>query len=78
MCKNVIIYKMSSLVKRALPLLKLLAEANPKLKKAIIKYATPDVVKAISEIALNMLNPLSPKLIFKMIDFFQPLQLFVK
>ena len=47
---------MSSLVKRALPLLKLLLEANPKLKKAIIKYATPDVVKAISEIALNMLK----------------------
>ena len=56
MCKNVIIYKMSSLVKRALPLLKLLAEAKPELKKAIIKYASPDVVKAISEIALNMLK----------------------
>ena len=56
MRKNDIIFKMSSLVKRALPLLKLLAEANPKLKKTIIKYATPDVVKAISEIALNMLK----------------------
>ena len=56
MCKNVIIYKMSSLVKRALPLLKLLVDAKPELKKAIIKYASSDLVKAISEIALNMLK----------------------
>ena len=56
MRKNDVIYKMSSLVKRALPLLKLLVNSNPKLKKAVIKYATPDVVKAISEIVLNMLK----------------------
>ena len=55
---------MSSLVKRALPHLKLLAEAKPELKKAIIKHASADVVKAISEIALNMLKgviKLTPK-----------------
>ena len=47
---------MSSLVKRALPLLKLLVNSNSKLKKAVINYATSDVVKAISEIVLNMLK----------------------
>ena len=47
---------MSSVVKRALPLLKVLADSNPKLKKAIIQYASPDLVTAISEIALNMLK----------------------
>ena len=47
---------MSSVVKRALPLLKVLADSNPKLKKAIIQHASPDLVTAISEIALNMLK----------------------
>ena len=56
MQKDIFIYKMSAVVKRALPLLKTLVDANPKLKKAIIKYASPDLVTAISEIALNMLK----------------------
>ena len=47
---------MSSLVKRALPLLKLLVNSNSKLKKAVINYATSDIIKAISEIVLNMLK----------------------
>ena len=47
---------MSAVVRRALPLLKTLADAKPKLKKAIIKYASPDLVNAISEIVLNMLK----------------------
>ena len=47
---------MSAVVKRALPLLKTLAEAKPKFKKAIIKNASPDLMKAVSEIALNMLK----------------------
>ena len=47
---------MSAVVRRALLLLKTLAGANPKLKKAIIKYSSPDLVMAISEIALNMLK----------------------
>ena len=47
---------MSAVVRRALPILKTLAGAKPKLKKAIIKYASPDLVMAISEIALNMLK----------------------
>ena len=56
MQKDIFIYKMSAVVKRALPLLETLVAANPKLKKAIIKYASPDLVTAISEIALNMLK----------------------
>ena len=56
MQKDIFIYKMSAVVKRALPLLETLVDANPKLKKAIIKYAFPDLVTAISEIALNMLK----------------------
>ena len=47
---------MSAVVKRALPLLKTLVDAKPQLKKAIIKYASHDLVTAISEIALNMLK----------------------
>ena len=47
---------MSAVVRRALPLLKILVDAKPKLKKAIIKYASPDLVMAISEIVLNMLK----------------------
>ena len=56
MQKDIFIYKMSTVVKRALPLLQTLVNANPKLKKAIIQYASPDLVTAISEIALNMLK----------------------
>ena len=55
---------MSAVVKRALPLLQTLAEAKPKFKKAIIKHASPELLKAISEIVLNMLKgiiPLSPQ-----------------
>ena len=47
---------MSLLVKRALPLLKVLVDANPKLKKAIIEHGSPDLIMAISEIVLNMLK----------------------
>ena len=47
---------MSTVVKRALPLLKILIDANPKLKKAIIQNAPKDFVTAISEIALNLLK----------------------
>ena len=47
---------MSAVVRRALPLLKVLADANPKLKKAIIKHAPPGLVIAISEIALNLIK----------------------
>ena len=56
MQKDIFIYKMSAVVKRALPLLETLVNANPKLKKAIIQHASPDLVTAISEIALNMLK----------------------
>ena len=47
---------MSAVVRRALPLLKVLVDASPKLKKAIIKHAPPELVIAISEIALNLLK----------------------
>ena len=47
---------MSAVVRRALPTLKTLAGANTKLRKAIIQHASPDLVKAIAEIVLNMLK----------------------
>jgi len=56
MHKDIVIHKMSLLVRRALPLLKVFVDANPKLKKAIIKHASSDLVTAILEIALNMLK----------------------
>ena len=54
--KNAFSYKMSAVVKRALPLLKVLVDASPKLKKAIIKHAPTELVTAISEIVLNMIK----------------------
>ena len=47
---------MSAVVKRALPLLRVLVDATPKLKKAIIKHAPTDLVTAISEIVLNLIK----------------------
>ena len=47
---------MSAVVRRALLLLKILVDAKPKLKKAIIKYGSPDLILAISEIILNTLK----------------------
>ena len=47
---------MSAVVKRALPLLKVLADAKPKLKKTIIQHAPTELVTAISEIVLNLIK----------------------
>ena len=47
---------MSAVVRRALPLLKVLTDARPKLKKAIIKHAPTELVTAISEIVLNLIK----------------------
>ena len=47
---------MSISVKRALPMLKVLAEAKPELKKAIIRHVPAETIQAISEIVLNMLK----------------------
>ena len=47
---------MSAVVRRALPLLKVLVDAKPKLKKAIIQHAPTDLVTAISEIVLNLIK----------------------
>ena len=47
---------MSAVVRRALPLLKVLVDAKPKLKKAIIKHAPTELVTAISEIVLNLIK----------------------
>ena len=47
---------MSTVVRRALPLLKVLADARPNLKKAIIKHAPTELVTAISEIVLNLIK----------------------
>ena len=56
MQKSVFSYKMSAIVRRALPLLKVLVDARPKLKKAIIKHAPTELVTAISEIVLNLIK----------------------
>ena len=47
---------MSAIIGRALPLLKVLADASPKLKKVIIKHAPTELVTAISEIVLNLIK----------------------
>ena len=47
---------MSAVVRRALSLLKVLVDAKPKLKKAIIQHAPTDLVTAISEIVLNLIK----------------------
>ena len=47
---------MSAVVRRALPLLKVLVDARPKFKKAIIKHAPTELVTAISEIVLNLIK----------------------
>ena len=56
MQKSTFSYKMSAIVRRALPLLKVLVDARPKLKKAIIKHAPTELVTAISEIVLNLIK----------------------
>ena len=56
MQESVSSYKMSSVVRRALPLLKVLVDATPKLKKAIIKHGPRELVIAISEIVLNLIK----------------------
>ena len=47
---------MSSAVERALPLLQTLMSSKPILRKAIIDYATPDLIHAVTEIVYNMLK----------------------
>ena len=54
--KSVFSYKMSATVRRALPLLKVLVDAGPKLKKAIIKHGPRELVTAVSEIVLNLIK----------------------
>ena len=56
MQKSVLSCKMSAIIGRALPLLKVLADASPKLKKVIIKHAPTELVTAISEIVLNLIK----------------------
>ena len=50
------IFKMSSVVRRALPLLQTLVASKPILRKAIIEHASPDLINAISEIVWNTLK----------------------
>jgi hypothetical protein len=47
---------MSSYVKRTLPLLQTLATSKPALRNAILQHAPSDLIKAISEIILNILK----------------------
>ena len=47
---------MSSTVERALPLLQTLVSSKPILRKAIIDHASPDLIRAVTEIVYNMLK----------------------
>lgn len=47
---------MSSELQRNLPLLEILRNCNPKLRKAIIAHANPELINTICEICLNFLN----------------------
>ena len=51
-----LIYRMSDYVKRALPLLQVIAKSKPKIRNAIIEHGPGDLIKAISEIVLNVLK----------------------
>ncbi len=51
-----LIYRMSDYVKRALPLLQVIAKSKPKVRNAIIEHGPADLIKAISEIVLNVLK----------------------
>lgn len=47
---------MSAKLEAQLPLLRLLKEANPALRKAIITHSTPDLIEALGEISFNYLK----------------------
>ena len=51
-----LICRMSDYVKRALPLLQVIAKSKPKIRNAIIEHGPGDLIKAISEIVLNVLK----------------------
>ena len=51
-----VIYRMSKYVKRTLPLLQVLAKSKPEIRDAIIQHGPADLIKAISEIVLNVLR----------------------
>lgn len=54
---------MSSRIKRNAPLLKALYQATPLKRKDILAHCSPDFIRALCEIALNLLKgniPLSP------------------
>ena len=47
---------MSDYVKRALPLLQVIAKSKPKVRNTIIEHGPADLIKAISQIVLNVLK----------------------
>ncbi len=47
---------MSEYVKRTLPLLQVLTKSKPQIRDAIIQHGPTDLIKAISEIVLNVLK----------------------
>ena len=47
---------MSARIKRNLPMLKLMCGAKPALIKAVLKGASPDLINALCECSLNILN----------------------
>lgn len=47
---------MSSKLEAQLPLLRVLKDANPALRKAIILHSTPELIEALGEISFNYLK----------------------
>ena len=47
---------MSEYMKRSLPLLQVLAESKPQIRDAIVQHGPTELIKAISEIVLNVLK----------------------
>ena len=47
---------MSARMRRNIPMLKLLCGAKPSIVKAVLKGASPDLIRALSECSLNVLN----------------------
>ncbi len=52
----VVIYRMSKYVKRTLPFLQVLANSKPEIRNATVQHGPADLIKAISEIVLNILK----------------------
>ncbi len=52
----VVSYRMSKYVERTLPFLQVLANSKPQIRNAIVQHGPAELIKAISEIVLNVLK----------------------